>query len=518
MFLLREGVTIDDAAKSHGLATYDLRPGLDLTGKLVVKQKPPEPAWWVEYLNPAVDRDISQVSSGNMSAALFLDVGGRIVVFTFGYGRFLIDEEAVVHDFGLRATLNSIEPSSMTAVDLRAYEEIVLLTRQQASRASGVDAFDIDRVRDSVTAVVGRPTDSWYGSRISGRDSLSVTVAVEVEDLPDLAEKLISLYELDTYQEHFGWIDNVRPVNDKAVIEALDERLVDALQDDQREGICYLAPPVLLDWDVVGDFSYSSDRSEEPEEYAEVDLDDYLSTWGRRRSVSLKHLKSDKIRFYNELLGQVQDMASIYRSLVFECDHDDRRFVLMAGGWWVIDSELLVEVEDYLADLPVREYDLPASHSKQREDEYLVAAHGAIQDSTVMDKQTIHYGGTRSSIELCDLLTKGGEFIHAKVRSRSSTLSHLWYQGSVSAEAYSDSAVFRAAAKEKVPHGYKNLFPATVPDRSTFSVVYLLIGADAGDPVSSLPFFSKVALSQTYRQLRAAGYSVAIAGVERTRP
>ena len=50
------------------------------------------------------------------------------------------------------------------------------------------------------------------------------------------------------------------------------------------------------------------------------------------------------------------------------------------------------------------------------------ASNGAL---ALLDGSLVPYGGGRSSIEICDLLSIERMFIHVKAKTKSSTLSHL---------------------------------------------------------------------------------------------
>lgn len=55
----------------------------------------------------------------------------------------------------------------------------------------------------------------------------------------------------------------------------------------------------------------------------------------------------------------------------------------------------------------------------------------------------------KSSIEVCDILTKDKELIHVKKNGSSSNLSHLFNQAAVSGETLLDSK-FRKEANNKI--------------------------------------------------------------------
>ena len=126
-------------------------------------------------------------------------------------------------------------------------------------------------------------------------------------------------------------------------------------------------------------------------------------------------------------------------------------------------------------------------------------------------------------IELCDILTADGEFIHVKRKSRSSTLSHLFAQGSISAETFVNDGVFRDKIRDEIkgrqtgalvgPH--LGLIPErdVAVDRSRYTVHYAVLTTSKRDGVDWIPFFSKLNLMQHGRQLSNLGFRMSISKV-----
>ena len=275
-FLLKAGVDWRSAVQSEALKEYQLSSASGLDGRLFVKPMQPHPPWWLEFMQPAVEQEITQQNVGTMSAALFLEVEDRAVVFTFGYGRHIVDNHLVESDFGLKAALNAIDPERLRSLDVRTYEAVALLTRRQASRGSSTEAFLVDPLRDVLTKVVGSPQSESLGTRLTARESISLTIPVNVTDLGDVARRLIELYEQDSYKERFGWIDQVQPVREPEDIERLDALLVDALGVPDSYDVLYLASPEILEWENVEFFRYTSQGKRDDREFQELELEDYL--------------------------------------------------------------------------------------------------------------------------------------------------------------------------------------------------------------------------------------------------
>ena len=109
-----------------------------------------------------------------------------------------------------------------------------------------------------------------------------------------------------------------------------------------------------------------------------------------------------------------------------------------------------------------------------------------------MDKKLVQIGGT--SIEVADLIGPAGELVHVKRKTQSATLSHLFSQGRISAEALKgDDAVRRAAADLLDADGRVPGALLRSPfDARTKTVVYAVIAANANELPSKLPVLQSV--------------------------
>ena len=139
----------------------------------------------------------------------------------------------------------------------------------------------------------------------------------------------------------------------------------------------------------------------------------------------------------------------------------------------------------------------------------------------LLDAKTIRPGGASSGIELCDLLTKDGDFVHIKRKSRSSTLSHLFAQGNISAITFLEDGHFRDEIRKEIraktiSQAEKTKWLALIPDssskveRGNFSVSYVVIVGATRTSTNWLPFFSKLNLMQAGRNLQNLSFKVSL--------
>ena len=130
-----------------------------------------------------------------------------------------------------------------------------------------------------------------------------------------------------------------------------------------------------------------------------------------------------------------------------------------------------------------------------------------------MDTKTIYYGGGRSQIELCDILTVDKKYIHIKPYSGSSTLSHLFNQAVISAEMVLADGVFVDKANEKIKELTTN--QEFIINQKQKPHVILAIMTASRKERPALPFFSKVALRYTKRRLETLGCKLELKNIYR---
>ena len=127
-----------------------------------------------------------------------------------------------------------------------------------------------------------------------------------------------------------------------------------------------------------------------------------------------------------------------------------------------------------------------------------------------MDRDLVQ-SGRHGQVEFCDLYSADRKLIHVKRYSGSSTMSHLFNQGVVSAQLLHGERVFRVAVNEKLPESHQLGDPAAQITPSDFEVAYAVI-AKPGKELT-LPFFSRLTLRNAVQVLRGLGFGVTLTSV-----
>jgi uncharacterized protein (TIGR04141 family) len=521
--LKREVARVDGAVEDpRKLQSYELKGGLGFGGRLYLSPPTQGPPPWLEFVQTGLATGLGTLTNRTNAAVLLIRRRGRVFAFAFGHGRHLLKDSALEPDFGLRTALNGLQHDSLRSVDSFTFEDQAVHTRRQASRASGIEVFGLDVGRDVLRAVTGSPKSGVALHSLAGSEAtLAISAHTDFAGLGVLCDGLLHLYRQRAYKEHFAWVDNLRRVRDPSVHNELD----DALLADLRNGAgceAYLAPPEPVDWARIDGFAYTRRRT--PTE-PELSIQHYLSVTDMT-TLDVDRLQHDKVYVYSDGLDTPTEEWAVYKCLVFEVVRTQRRYVLVNGAWFELDRDFASQIRRIVAELPVAQVNLPpvrlmADGRLEAEPQYNQGVARRQRTTALLDGTTARCRAAANGIEPCDLLTADLDLIHVKHRKGgSSSLSHLFAQGRISAEALVGDEGFR----EDVRHLLRSLRPSWQdrvplgrPSASSYRVVYAILGAASQHPGEDLPFFSQLNLARTGETLQNLGFRVGVFGVRTAR-
>jgi len=521
VLLLKEDLdSFEDAIRAdrEDVQWLELRDDIGLDGRFAYIASHPHPPSWAEYVGPALDGDLDNAFNSSSYGVLFLNAAGRTFAFTFGYGWSLLRSDLYELGFGLRVALNRVDPTQLRSLDLLAYEDLVITTRRQTSRGSELGSFSPDVATDVLRGVVGSPRGDleWVRS-IGGKDALTIRAPISIEELGGALETILEAYQDDSYRERFGWIDHLGKVDDKGVSHELDSSLVEYLRSDTWER-AYLAPPEPIDWESVEGFGFSGTRDKT--RYEDLVIEDYFTSLGEdtRRNLDIETLRRHKAGIYWTGLERLDKRWSIYSCLVWETEHQDRLYALLAGTWFQVEIGFAQQVREYLGSIDTTPLDLPSALPGEWEQAYNERAANSRENLCLLDRKLFALPGANSTIEFCDLLSLDRQIIHVKRRAHSATLSHLFSQGAVSAEAFLAEDSLRGDVRAHLDANglgaFVGVVPVGRPVPGEYEITFAVIERPGSDWPDALPFFSKLNLMQRAKHLRTLGFRVHLARVE----
>jgi len=454
--------------------------------------------------------DISLIGgTSNVSAAFVLNVSDRYFVLTFGPGgRFLIKDDVCEERFGLLVALNSVDKESFRCIDKQSLDSIESHSRIQSGHETSPDQFGLDVEQDMLKAIVGAPKEFALGNRMTGTDSLSVAVRMNLSDLPSLLNSYKNKYEKDLSTTDYQWVNNISVVKNKSsLIEDLNGKLLTKFEAKNYSNL-WLSIPQIINWDSVKGFMFSCGKDIL---HPDINLEAFLTTIKNGQVITIELLKNRKVFCADEEHNRVYGSWSVYKCLYAEIDLHGSKYILNDSKWFKVAQDFVAKTNEDFDNIELSSLVLP-KYFGGSEGEYNTntAKNNPEQFALLDDKNKIFHGGGHGQVEVCDLFSKDKQLIHVKRYGKSSVLSHLFSQGFVSGQLIQLDSEFRKKFKDKVPDSFKSLVSVDKrPEENEFTIIYAVISDSVGDDLY-LPFFSRVNLNNTYKTLKGFGYKVEV--------
>lgn len=522
---------IDPENKSK---SYRLKGRFNFDAQLFVP--PPERTWptWVNPLESGFGK-LNIPPSVSSGALLILKTrkGGKDLHFalTFGGGKSLLVPGALQDKYGFRVAINAIYRKRRRGekVDLQRIRSVgskkiaanVLRTQRQADRKTDFESFEIDTQSDLLSGLTGTPSNNQdWGKRIGGSDALHLVRKVPFEELGKICLQVEE--HSKKLPRNFAWVDHIRAVRNSAIIARLKRRILKKIRTGDVINL-ELSPPEIIEWGNIDRFRFSfasKDKKGFEDPSIEIYLQ-YLERKNKRHSLTLGQLTSShRLIAFNASNQKINDYEwTVFKSLSGEIKLGTKTYILSEGSFFQVAKNYLDDLNRTIDRLPKFKGHLLDSKKGWLEDRYNKEA--ARQNGFfLLDRKTVRLPSRTTAIEICDLLTPDRKLIHVKRKTNSSSLSHLFAQGLVSADLLLTNEEFRERAHQRIKGLEKrrhvsNKFSVLLPpDKgitpSHFTVVYGIITPRKERFLSELlPFFSKINLRRCAQDLRRRGFRVA---------
>lgn len=433
----------------------------------------------------------------------------KTFAITMGYGKYMLADDVIEDDFGLKVVLNTITPNSLRRINKTNIGGNQKTSSEQLPLESDIDDFGFDIDRDLISTITGHSDDDDYACGImTGSDLLSLTAEVDVTNLPSFLRATYIRYTSNEYKNYFPWIDHIRKVKDSRLIDALDAELITLINNGSPN--VWMAVPEVIQWEHIAGFKYAG-----------KDMHDDIVIEKMRESFreGLSHIDQMKSRTVTAIRADNEaPYASwqAYKCLYGEVELNGRAYCVNNGRWFCIDRDFVNQINAEYESMPVSSRTfLPHSATHKKENDYTVAFVASDPEHLLcMDAKLIYYGGGQSKVELCDVLTTDNTFIHIKPYTSSAALSHLFNQAVVSTELVLGDPVFVGKANEKIGERTQN--PQFLIDRNGDrpTIILAILSKEDGER-PQIPFFSKVALRYTRRRLETDGCKVYIKNIKK---
>jgi len=354
-----------------------------------------------------------------------------------------------------------------------------------------------------------------FANAAAGSDALKLKIRnFSLTRLPAKLDQIIEKYEAQDYKSEYEFLDYFARVrhDDVTLKRELQDIVTSMLMDGGRD-VDFADPDVLeplrIDHYVL---QHRSRISEELDELNQPSVVRILADWDLEDP-----LREVKVHAFTSAGDTVTQVHPLLDYAVADFKHRNERFVLSAGQWFRVAADYVAEVQQRIDAIPDVTNSLHLDRWNEGEDEGVYNDRIARSRGwALLDRSNFPVGGPNQKVEVCDILTPNKEMLCVKRMSKSSTLSHLFSQGTVSAELM---AADLKGYRNRLVRSLKKLDrSATFGVRDDWTIVYAIATDKPGPLADSLYFFSKVSLDQAARRLSSFGFKVALARVETSKP
>lgn len=503
IYLLKQGYDATNTlADDHGLEAVTTATNLPTGAVLYILDTPPRAPWWREYFGIA--KDLSQASKG---ALVFLPVKDRWFALSFGHVYHHMKDIAYEYDFGLRVTLNALDPDRLISTDTME-PGVARRQRTQTPKEADLTYFDFDRDSNIIKSLTGKVREEYKDivRHVTGSSNLRISSDMQPDELIATCEKLLEIYGKEDHKTNFPNLQNIVPIKDPAIITQLDEKVLEAFKSKNID-LCLAVPDIVNYPDSVY-WQFSGGRS--GVRYEDVDMQNYydhLQTAGiDYNAIDIDTLKKHKLVLADEN-GTAKDSYNIYRSLIFDVELNGDTYHLCDGDWYKVESDYVATLQAFLDHYYEDQAALPA-YNHATESAYNIAV--AKDDNSFLwfDTASVTPKGQKA-IEPCDLYTASngtGILYHVKVSTRSSQLSHLFAQGQNSVELMKSEAEAREKMKALIQtrlNGQDETAYLAPIDNGSYKIVYAIVSKkDKAEKSKNLPLFSRISLMRSIKSLK----------------
>lgn len=463
-----------------------LNENLNFETKVYIQRNKTREQKWLKFLEndvEIVDKEKlkNTVNSFIILIKIYKDNDAYFFGITGGMGFTGINKDKLENDFGLKVTLNCVNPLELKALDVRNIDTKTRQKRIHINKGSRIGEFDFDFQQDIINLVSGKSKIEEIGKNLRGTSSLSLDSDTTFVQLGEKCSSLLDLYFSKDYKDEFDFVDNMTLIKNKEIKNTLFQTIWKKIE--KREEDIVLTYPDMIEYERCNSFRivYNS-KIKEIEELDILKLYDFLDNF------HINNYEKIKVIGLDEFGNPITTSVSIKEFIVCEINYDGKLYIFTLNNWYYIEDNYYNMIQESVNQIkliegsflePIKEGESEGVYNERQRNDFFI----------LMDKKNFQVPNSRSKIEICDLFSRENHFVCVKKDTSSATLSHLFSQGSVSMDLLKNIPEYRG---ELIKH-IKNKFSDKSYSIDNFPfdksiVVYAISTSKEGDIRNIIPF------------------------------
>ncbi|MGW5923480.1 DUF6119 family protein [Nocardia fluminea] len=379
---------------------------------------------------------------------------------TFGMGFHLLDQRYVDSGFGQRVAIRCADPARLNSITRVTLDESAKTDRSSIPVGASLRSFGFEDIGELATRVVASGTIDGIGPdgkpvTIRGADALSLPLSKQPSEFLANLDRLVEILDRAPASEELADLERLVLIRDKTLIDELDDMLVDALDAEAPKRLSIAWPH-----EAVDEFGLAQAFKVTGAGYRGISdglptLADLLEPIKKAGPEAWKKRLNDVgVLLYESTDpdGIVSPRMPVRKWLTFEVERDDHRYFMHSGRWYLMDQSYADTVTTRTREIFGRPAPIAspprweASMDEAAYNEALTTSLGGL----LLDRKLINGETKKGKFEACDVLLKGGTFIHVKHVSSSAPASHLLAQALVSTEVLTHDKKARTDLRRRI--------------------------------------------------------------------
>jgi uncharacterized protein (TIGR04141 family) len=407
----------------------------------------------------------------------------------------------------------------------------VLTDQRKSSRDGTLGELFFNPYVEILDEIDAKPQNTErFGSALTGGRGLAIRKKLLLTDLPNEIVTFEEAYIESQTRAENAVADAMYTVKDEELLARLDADLVAKVRDPNEQDLTFSIPDFVCP-DEPPEIRFTKLGRNSPVFSDDVSFSTYrdeLVARSQLGQVDLDYLKGADVLVG---AGEKPRHFSVYRCLSALVEIDGISYVHDDSSWYSVPTNLRDEVNRQIDEIQPWTGDLPSAEHRITEPAYNMLAGAG--DFLTLDARVIPPFEGETTIEICDLLTIWDDIltlVHVKRDFSSSTLSHCFEQGRVSALMLQEqeprsrflSHITSVMRRRRPAPPWSRRLPGFLgndfrPQRTR--VVFAILGNwNERSPSNRLPFFSRITLLDATQVLRGRGFDVRLAQIQMPGP
>jgi len=492
-------------ARSYKDITSQQRKDSDPNTRIYALEKEAKmPSWSNFVLAIAEPKELEAMKTQSASALVLFKVetvdGPRMFAASYGSAFSLIETSLIESNFGLKTTINAISPNKIKNIDYKNLSSRSVGKKESARKAASIAKFSFEHESEVLKSISGTSLDHDLGFSISGGASLKISIKdLQPEQLGTVAQKAYDKYMLQTYKEHFDFIDHFEHIKDPLLTAELDNELVLALGQATPPSRLFLAYPDQISANECSYFKLTAANTNENFDDIEVgSLHKFLL--GNVSTLDIDTLKSDAyITGLDDNEEAMTPRKSMYSLLAFEVVYGEELYVLSDSKWYKIGKDFATNLSEW-ATQNINPSNITYKNWFDTQSEWDYSElYQEDKDFVVLSKKSFR-AKRHGDIFMADLYHKPtGSLVYLKKLKSATSLNNQLEQAIVAIDLLrEDNQPAWNFLLENITKKWPELTKETVAKNLSVDFV---INTDESLP-DSLPIFDKVAFKKSIKNLK----------------